>query len=159
MRICTSCNAQFEDIYEECLHCGRRLTEQTEPTLPTPLEPPSLDEMHLLTRRAAIYVDDLLEALREEGIRFTVIGDLGDRVHTRTGVRHGREPAIEVWVDAAHRERAEAIQTELLRRELPDLPEGYQPSESREGRCPACSAVLIGEPIECPDCGLAFTVS
>jgi hypothetical protein len=53
-------------------------------------------------------------------------------------------------------ERARRIDEDLLREQLPDLPEGTDTGWSEAEGCPACGAAVDAQVTECPDCGLGF---
>ena len=112
--------------------------------------------MVLYRKREPIYAPPLLDALHAAGIRFMVVGDMGQWKPKAAEGNSGHDSTIEIHVDRDHLERAYLVETELLRRTLPDLASGPAPSAMKGDHCPACDAPLEIEQMTCPGCGLHF---
>jgi hypothetical protein len=129
-----------------CAACGAAIFAQAEPDdAPTALPP--LDALVLLRVAHAGWATALSEALETSGIAHRIAAETGGRTDLpRFGVFVRREDAT----------GATAIDSEVLRGQLPDLPEGYDPTALREGECPACGTHVDASAAECPECGLAL---
>ncbi len=151
MRLCPSCDAQFPDSVDRCVHCGGRLRAGR-----ATKHAPHLSELYLLSSRQPPFTRRLAERLREASIRPYIEGDPGaERVDVQFG-SSGHQVRLHLFVDNEVRERAEAIKTQLIGERVPDIPDDFDADAVEPGRCPACSSAVPENATECPDCGLVF---
>jgi hypothetical protein len=114
-------------------------------------ELPPADQLVRVRVENPVWIDNLAARLAEEGIASRVDLLDGDGPVAR---RHGAPCALYVRPEDA--ERARRIDEDLLREQLPDLPEGADTGWSEAEGCPACGASVDAQASECPDCGLGF---
>jgi len=130
-----------------CAACGAvRFAQADDGAQPTELPP--LESLRLLRVAHAGWAGALSEALQDAGI--------AHRLAAETGAGRSDAPRFGVFVRAEDVPVATRLDAEVLRGQLPDLPEGYDPNALREGECPACGARLGGAEAECAECGLAL---
>jgi len=63
------------------------------------------------------------------------------------------------WAVYVHRDdlvRARAVDAEVLREVVPDIPEDFDPASLDTERCPACEEPVAEGAPECASCGLAL---
>ena len=156
MKFCASCNAQFPDEMDRCVHCGGRLQDSFLGTSPDDVQLPPVEKLFLLSSYQPPFTRRLADRLQEADIPFHIEVDPGaDRADERFG-SSGREVRLQLYVRPEDREDAEALQAQLIRDRVPDIPDEFAPDLVSEGVCPACSSAVAEGDVECPDCGLAF---
>ncbi len=142
MRHCPSCDSQFPDDQEACLHCGGPLGG----------EPSSETDLVLLATMDPFESRRLLDRLAEAGIAVSVVSDEAVR---RSGRGRGQS-GVNILVAADQAAAAAAIQQAVLRESLPGLPEDFEPPPDGAETCPACSSPLAADAAACDECGLEF---
>jgi hypothetical protein len=151
-RVCPLCGDEYLATVERCPECGVALVEagtQAERGA-APGLPPSADLVRLRVENP-VWIAALAERLAAEGVPSRV--ELVDPAATPRN-RLGSPCAL--FVRAEDVARARAVDAELLRDQLPDLPEGASSGWSEAEGCPACGAAVGPDAAECPECGLAF---
>jgi hypothetical protein len=149
--VCPVCGGEYLAGVERCAGCGVPLVEASAlpEEGPPPGLPPSADLVRLRVENP-VWIDALARRLAAEGIPSRV-----ELVGAESQARRLGSPCA-LFVRPEDAERARAVDAELLRSQLPDLPEGAS-TEWREAEgCPACGAAVGADASECPDCGLAF---
>jgi len=144
MRHCPTCDAQFPDEQEACLHCGGALEEE------------SAAGLLLLASLDPFESRPLLERLTEHGIPFAVLNDQQARARVVGRGRPGSLAGVNVFVRSDDHARALEIQQRLVRESLPDLPPDYAPEGAHSDGCPACGTELAPDAQSCAECGLEF---
>lgn len=149
-RVCPLCGEEYLATVERCAECDVALVAADE-LAPTPeLELPAVDGLVRLRVENPVWIRNLAARLEEEGIpsRVELVGE------TPAARRQGAPCALFVRPEDA--ERARRIDEQLLRRQLPDLPEDADTDWREADGCPACGAPVAPDAAECPDCGLGF---
>jgi len=157
-RVCEDCGEEFRPEIERCSDCGGRLVA------PSALAPSGSSEEEAAADEAAVqalatvFVSSqitqlvpLADCLREKGIAFRLVEEMGDRERgtARYSLRVG-----EADRERALREVAPLIDSETEAGLLAAVESRFEDS-GRYGRCPACDAEIPEGAHECPDCGLA----
>jgi predicted amidophosphoribosyltransferase len=150
-RVCPSCREEYLATVERCAECDVALASAGELPPEEDAGLPPVEEMAQLRVENPVWIESLAAHLAEQGIPSRVVLLDSDAPTAR---RHGAPCAL--FVVPADLERARRIDEELLRRQLPDLPEGADTGWSEAEGCPACGAAVDPQASECPDCGLAF---
>jgi len=157
-KFCPSCRDEFVHAATVCAQCdvtlvlAENLSDATEPDFPP------VSELVCVRVADSGWSLGLAESLREQGIPHRVgIADGG-----------GGKQVYGVFVLEENLEAARRIDADHARREMPDLPEGFNPADmmtgpSAEGdaleeECPACGETLDSTAPECPGCGLVLRV-
>jgi hypothetical protein len=122
--------ALAEELARRLVDAGIEVHLQAEPARPVRREEP-----------AAGYV----EAERAWG---------SQRMAARGG--YGSGGRVQIFVADADLQRARSVESRLIREQVPDLPEGFDPDNLPADRCPACDAQLPEQAQVCPECELAF---
>jgi predicted amidophosphoribosyltransferase len=150
--MCPRCREEYLATVELCVHCGVALVAAGELPPEEQAAPlPPLEELVRVRVENPVWIQTLADHLAEEGIPSRVELLDGDGPVAR---RHGAPCALYVRPDDV--ERARQVDEELLRVQLPDLPEGADTGWSEAEGCPACGAAVDAHATECPDCGLGF---
>jgi hypothetical protein len=144
MRHCPSCDAQFPDEQQSCLHCGGALEED------------SAEGLLLLASLDPFESRPLLERLTERGIPFAVLNDQLARARAVGRGRPGSFAGVNIFVRQDDHPSALEIHQQIVRDSLPDLPPDYAPENTHGDGCPACGAELAADAPSCAECGLEF---
>jgi RNA polymerase subunit RPABC4/transcription elongation factor Spt4 len=144
VRHCPACDAQFPDEQEQCLHCGASLAGDATVGLVL------LASLDPFESRA------LLERLAESEIEFSVLNDRDARARTAGRGRPGSFAGVNIFVHPDEHARAFALQQQLVRESLPDLPEDFTTEAADSETCPACASPLAADARSCAECGLEF---
>jgi hypothetical protein len=150
-KICPSCREEYVATVERCPACDVVLVAEGEVVFAAPEALPPSAELVRLRVEHPSWIELLAESLAEAGIPSRVELVATDRPATR-----GAPAPCALFVRPADVERARAIDADLLRTQLPDLPEDVSSEWRDADACPACGAALQAEASECPGCGLAF---
>ncbi len=149
-KICPECRVEYVHTALECSDCHVALVVPEE----LPARDDRLADLRELTPirvESGSWISRLAERLREERIPHRV-----EAAEAPTGRHSG--PQYALFVRAEDAEAARAVDTEVLRRELPELselPDAPATVDSEEA-CPACGSAVSPDEAECPDCGLNF---
>jgi hypothetical protein len=149
--MCPSCREEYLATVERCAHCGVALVAASELPPEEQTDLPPLEELVRVRVENPVWIEALAGQLAREGIPSRV--ELLD-TDAPLARRHGA-PCV-LYVQSGDAERARQIDEELLRQQLPDLPEGADTGWSEAEGCPACGAAVAAQATECPDCGLGF---
>ena len=153
-KVCPSCRDEFVHAATVCAQCDVELVLPE--NLPTPVAQtfPPASELACVRVAASGWSLGLAERLVEHDIRHRVELVESD----------GSAQVYGVFVLPEDLEVAREIDAEHARREIPDLPEGFDPRDMREGSvdlgeasedvCPACGDALDSAAQECGGCGL-----
>lgn len=150
-KLCPRCREEYVATVERCPACDVPLVAAAEVVFDAPEELPPATELVRVRVEHPSWIETLAEHLAAEGIPSRVELVASDRPATR-----GAPAPCALFVRPADAERARAIDAELLRSQLPDLPENVSSEWSDAEACPACGAALEPEAVECAGCGLAF---
>ena len=150
-KVCPSCREEYVATVERCAACDVPLVAEGEVVFAAPEELPPASELVRLRVEHPTWIEVLAERLAEAGIPSRVELVASDRPATR-----GAPAPCALFVRAEDVERARGIDTELLRTQVPDLPDDVSPEWREAEACPACGAALEAEASECAGCGLAF---
>jgi hypothetical protein len=134
------------EVRATCAACGAKLFSQADRGESSALPP--LESLVLLRVAHVGWATALSEALQEAGIPH--------RFAAEAGAGGGDSSRFGVFVRAEDSAGALRVDADVLRVQLPDLPDDYDPSALREGECPACGARLGADESECAECGLAL---
>jgi hypothetical protein len=143
---CHVCGEVPPEPRATCAACGAALFAQADGAAPSALPP--LDALALVRVAHPGWATALSEALQAAGIQH--------RLAAETGAGRGDSLRFGVFVRPGDSAAAARLDAEVLREQLPDLPEGYDPAALPEGECPACGARIGGAEAECAECGLAL---
>jgi hypothetical protein len=149
--MCPSCREEYLATVERCVHCGVALVAAGELPPEEQTDLPAPEELVRVRVENPVWIESLADRLAQEGIASRVELLDSDAPVAR---RHGAPCAL--YVQSGDAERARQIDEELLRAQLPDLPEGADTGWSEAEGCPACGAAVGADATECPDCGLGF---
>jgi predicted amidophosphoribosyltransferase len=149
-KLCPRCGEEYLATVERCAACDVPLVAEGEGVFEAALELPPAAELVRLRVEHPTWIETLAERLAEAGIPSRVELFAGDRPATR-----GAAPCA-LFVRPEDAERAGAIDAELLRAQIPDLPEGVGSAWREAEACPACGSALDPDASECAGCGLAF---
>ena len=158
-KFCPSCRGEFLHSATVCEQCDVELVE--EGNLPDESESGFPPDSELVCVRVADsgWSLGLAELLKENQIPHRVgIADAG-----------GAKQVYGVFVLPEDIEAARALDADHARREMPDLPEGFDPrdmmtgpaaeGDTLEDACPACGDALDPAAEECAGCGLVLRIS
>jgi hypothetical protein len=146
--ICSSCERSYGETETLCPRCRMALVpEESAPAAPQPGGPPAPEGLAHLRGADLAFITVLAEKLEEAGIPHQIAADPQGR---------GRDIRYDLGVRLQDMERARLIDAEVLRAELPDLPEGFEPFAEHDDTCPACGAQLAATDEACPSCDLAL---
>lgn len=153
MKLCSSCNAQFPAEHSRCLHCGRRLQDESARAT---VDVPDLAQLHHLTDDHPAKISPLLERLRDADVSFTLVTDGGTHAVDVYRGSAGWMARASVYVAPSDRDRAERLHREFLEEVIPHL--GSMSTDlPSEDCCPACHEPLSEQAVSCPSCGLQFS--
>ena len=156
---CPECKGEFQPWVTLCPDCGVAL--QTAPDQPSPKaqrELPPAHELVCMERGDPRALLEVAERLQAEGLSCRI------DVHPpetpiRPLARQGSGAIAKgfgLYVRAADLEAARRIQTEHLRRSLPEAAGEALATGSELVDCPACGAALAEGAASCASCGLEF---
>lgn len=154
MRYCHHCDAQFPDDEKRCLHCNAPLHDHRLSEASLDADAGSSEDVVLLASLDPFESRRLLDRLAEAGVDFTVLND--QEARARSSGRGRSYAGVNVFVPVAEHARASALQQQMVRESLPDLPPDFEPDAAGSDVCPACSAPLAGDAQSCGECGLEF---
>lgn len=143
---CPACGDVPNETRATCAACGAAIFAQAE-TDGAPTVLPELDALVLVRVAHGSWATALSEGLERSGIAHRIAAETGGRTEL---------PRFGVFVRPEDATGASAVDSEVLRGQLPDLPDGYDPTALREGECPACGTQVGSADAECPECGLAL---
>jgi hypothetical protein len=158
-RVCEDCGEEFRPEIERCSDCGGRLRhpEELESAGRAAESDPAADAAALaalstlFVSSQATQLVPLADRLRDEGIPFRLVEEMGDPER--------RTARYSLCVGEADRERAVGAIAPLIDGETdPGLLRAVESrfdETGRYGRCPACDSEMPEGAAECPDCGLA----
>ncbi|MEN8183049.1 MAG: hypothetical protein ABFS46_11000 [Myxococcota bacterium] len=148
-RVCPSCREEYLATVGRCAECEVDLVSPSE--LPPKGELPPVEQLQRVRVENPVWIQTLASQLAQAGIasRIELLSDEAPAAR-----RHGAPCALYVRPEDAG--RAREIDEDLLRAQLPDLPEGASGGWSEAEGCPACGTAVEAEAAECPECGLAF---
>jgi hypothetical protein len=150
-KLCPRCREEYVATVERCAACDVPLVAAASAVFEAPEALPPAAELVRVRVEHPSWIETLAEHLAAEGIPSRVELVAADRPATR-----GAPAPCALFVRPGDAERARAIDAELLRSQLPDLPEDVSSEWSEAEACPACGAPLEAEAVECAGCGLAF---
>jgi hypothetical protein len=149
-KVCPRCHSEFLPSVELCGDCGLPLVwegEATEPHGDGGLVLSSREGLVLVREAELGWARGLAQALARAGIPHRL----------DPGPAGGPGVRWVVSVGAADAVRAQAVDADYARSELPDLEDSHPPEASAsEDACPACGEPVGGDAAECPGCGLVF---
>jgi len=146
--ICSGCERSYPATETMCPRCRIALApEESRPGALPPGDPAAPEQLAHLRGADLAFITVLAEKLDEAGIPHQVVADPQGR---------GRDIRYDLGVRAQDLERASAIDAAVLRAQLPDLPEGFEPFAEHEDACPACGAQIAPTDEACPSCELAL---
>lgn len=146
LRRCPECEFEHRESALVCPNCGLALFGQGESATADEGLPP-LEALLLLRVAHVGWAQSLSERLQAAGVPHRIAAE---NAGSADALRFG------VFIRGEDREAALAVDAEVLREQLPDLPEGFDPGALQEGGCPACGAAVGTDERECPECGLAL---
>jgi hypothetical protein len=149
-KVCPGCGEEYLHTVTACVDCGIELSAEGEASA-QPAELPPSSELVRVRVESPAWITRLAESLADHGIPSRVEGPAAPGP---SAPRQGAPCSLFVRLQDA--ERAAAIDAELLRAQLPDLPEGAELGWSDTDTCPACGTAFEPEAAECSDCGLVF---
>jgi predicted amidophosphoribosyltransferase len=150
-KLCPRCREEYVATVERCATCDVPLVAAAEVTFEAAGDLPPTAQLVRVRVEHPSWIETLAVRLAEQGIPSRVELVASDRPATR-----GAPAPCALFVRPEDAERARAIDAELLRSQLPDLPEDVSSEWSEAEACPACGAALEPEAAECAGCGLAF---
>jgi predicted amidophosphoribosyltransferase len=150
-KVCPSCGEEYVATMERCAACDVTLVAAGEVVFEAPAELPPAAALAQLRVEHPTWIELLAERLAEAGIPSRV-----ELLTTDRPARRGAPAPCALFVRPEDLERARGIDAELLRAQLPDLPDGVDAGWSEAEACPACGTALDAEASECAGCGLAF---
>lgn len=150
-KLCPRCREEYVATVERCATCDVPLVAAAEVAFEAAGDLPPAAQLVRVRVEHPSWIETLAEQLAEQGIPSRVELVASDRPATR-----GAPAPCALFVRPEDAERARAIDAELLRSQLPDLPEDVSSEWSEAEACPACGAALEPEAAECAGCGLAF---
>jgi len=175
-KFCPSCRDEFLHTAAVCVQCDVALV--LEENLPDESESGFPPDSELVCVRVADsgWSLGLAELLKENQIPHRVgIADAGNakenQIPHRVGIADAgnAKQVYGVFVLPEDLEAAHALDADHARREMPDLPEGFDPREMMTGppaegdtlddACPACGDALDSASEECAGCGLVLRVA
>ncbi len=146
LRRCPECEFEHRESALVCPNCGTVLFGQGETAAEDDGLPP-LEDLLLLRVAHVGWAQSLSAMLQAGGVPHRIAAEnAGSGDHLRFGV----------FVRAEDREAALRADAHVLREQLPDLPDGFDPGAVQEGGCPACGAPVGTDERECSECGLAL---
>ena len=146
--ICSGCERSYGETETMCPRCRIALVpEASAPAALQPGDPPPAEELAHLRGADLAFITLLAAKLEEAGIPHQVAADPQGR---------GRDIRYDLGVRARDLEQARGIDAAVLRSELPDLPEGFEPFAEHGDTCPACGAQVGPNDETCPSCDLAL---
>lgn len=105
------------------------------------------EELHLVRSAPLDWIHALAERLAEAGI---------PRQVNPLSERRATDSTWGLYVREGDLGRARALDREVMREVMPDVPEDFDPATLDTSQCPACFEP-VGEGVgECPGCGLAL---
>ena len=155
-KMCPECHEEYLHQATVCVHCDVGLVLPDD--LPDSAQPsfPLASELECVRVATSGWSLGLAERLREAGI--------SHRVEAVEATAAGGQILFGLFVRADDLAAARAIDADHARREMPDLPEGFDPADMMTGpasgtdegehACPACGDALDADAQECPGCGL-----
>jgi predicted amidophosphoribosyltransferase len=149
-KICPECRVEYLHTALECSDCHVALVAPGE----LPAREERLADLRALTPirvESGGWISRLAARLEEKRIPHRV-----EAAEARPGRHSGAQYAL--FVRAEDAEAARAVDSEILRQELPELselPDATQAPVSDDA-CPACGSAVSADAAECPDCGLNF---
>ncbi len=150
LKRCPECGEDFLPHTEMCSDCGvplRLASELPEDGGPEGL--PDISALVLIRAEGPAWIEALAGRLRADGIPSRVEIIDPERHGARSGLTGS---ACGLFVREEDAARARAIDAEVEREQIPDLPSEGD-TEAGEDACPACGTATAGAS-ECPDCGL-----
>lgn len=150
-KVCPSCREEYLATMERCAACDVLLVTEGEAVFEAPEDLPPAAALAQLRVEHPTWIEMLAERLADAGIPSRVELLSADRPAGR-----GAPAPCALFVRPEDLERARAIDLELLRTQLPDLPDHVSAEWSEAEACPACGTALEAEASECSGCGLAF---
>lgn len=147
-KVCPECGEEYVHSMVTCVDCEVELVHSDALGDEPASELPPVAELTSIRVASAGWAVALSELLVEAGIPHRV---------ELVSADGGASGPYGVYVRAENVERARAIDAELIDREIPDLPEGWEAAATAGGEgCPACGSEVGADAVECPDCGLAL---
>jgi predicted amidophosphoribosyltransferase len=150
-KVCPSCGEEYVATMERCAACDVALVAEGEAVFEPPQDLPPASALTQLRVEHPSWIEMLAERLAAAGIPSRVELLAADRP-----ARRGAPAPCALFVRPEDVERARAIDTELLRAQLPDLPDDASAGWSEAEACPACGTPVEADASECAGCGLAF---
>lgn len=150
-RVCPRCREEYVATVERCVSCDVALVAEGDSVFEAVGELPPTAELVRLRVEHPTWLESLAERLGEAGIPSRV-----ELLATERAATRGAPAPCALFVRREDAERARAIDAELLRAQLPDLPEDASPEWREAEACPACGTPIEAEASECRECGLAF---
>jgi hypothetical protein len=105
------------------------------------------EELHLVRSAQLDWIHALAERLTEAGI---------PRQVNPLSERRATDSLWGLYVRLADLERARALDREVMREVMPDVPDDFDPVTLDTSQCPACGEPVSDGSSECPGCGLAL---
>jgi hypothetical protein len=149
VKVCPECGAEFFAHVIECNRCEAELVSPEEARGGAPKKKHAAPDDGLACVEDGTYerANEVAWMLRSSGFDVKVL---------RTPGGSSCKGSFGVFIDrGAATEAARKIQ-EAWKRSHPELAASEE--LIREGKCPACGALLMGSSEECPDCGLFLGV-
>jgi hypothetical protein len=155
-RRCPECGEEYLHSVAVCPDCGVALVLEGEsisaPPAPVDELPPASDLRRVRTATVG-WARSFSDLLGEMGVPHRV--ELEDDSVRVAGIP-ADEQLCSVFVRPEDGERAAQLDSQLLRSQIPDVPEDFVPSYGEDGQCPACGEPADLAAAECGSCGLAF---
>jgi hypothetical protein len=155
-RRCPECGEEYLHSVAVCPDCGVALVLEGE-AMPASSEPaddlPPASDLHRVRTATVAWARRFSDLLAEEDVPHRVEFEVDS---VRVAGIPADEQLCSVFVLAEDRERAAQLDAELLRSQIPDMPDDFVPGSGEEGRCPACDEPADLSAPECGSCGLAF---
>ncbi len=105
------------------------------------------EALHLVRSAQLDWIHALAERLEEAGV---------PRQVNPLGERRATDSTWGLYVRERDLPRAIALDREVMREIMPDVPEDFDPAALDTSHCPACAEPVTEGAIECPGCGLAL---
>lgn len=151
-KVCPRCGEEYVHTAQRCVDCDVPLGHDAPEEEPT-FELPPAEQLVPLRNAEVPWIEGLANALAEAGIPSRV--ELPRREEDTVQSRGLGAIRCTIYVRPEDGAAATRIDAEFARTQVPDLPVEDAGEWGESEGCPACGAV-VGDAVECPECGLAF---
>ena len=155
-RRCPECGEEYVHSVQFCPDCGVALVLEGEsiPAAPAPVDdlPPASD-LHRVRTATVAWAHSFSDLLGEMGVPHRIEME---HASVRVAGIPADEQLYSVFVRAEDREQAAQLDAQLLRSQIPDVPEDFVAGSGEDDHCPACGEPADLAAPECGSCGLAF---